>query len=97
MCYDTAGGSCVNNSRSCRGNADLTKDTSNLNLVKTLDRGKIKSEAGSPTSAIRRISRADLNGEERSLSKDELKEVAEQLKVALTEFYQKLRLLKNFR
>ena len=75
---------------------DLTKDTSNSNLVKTLERRKIRNEAGSPTSAIRRISRG-LNDEERSLSKEELKEVAQQLKVTLTEFYQKLRLLKSFR
>ncbi|XP_057542978.1 phosphate transporter PHO1 homolog 10-like isoform X2 [Amaranthus tricolor] len=74
---------------------DLTKDTSNSNLVKTLERRKIRNEAGSPTSAIRRISRG-LNDEERSLSKEELKEVAQQLKVTLTEFYQKLRLLKSF-
>lgn len=64
-------------------------------LLKVLDHVKINSTLEGPMSAIRGIMK-DSKGKDLSFSKTELKEVEEQLKVVFTEFYQKLRLLKNY-
>lgn len=81
------------NSGGGRETANRMKNKSDL--LKVLDHVKINNTLEGPISAIRGIMK-DPKDKGLSFSKRELKEVEEQLKVVFTEFYQKLRLLKNY-
>lgn len=65
------------------------------NLLKVLNHVKINNTLQGPISVIRGIL-GDSKDKELSFSREELKQVEERLKTAFTEFYQKLRLLKNY-
>lgn len=74
--------------------SSLTNDGSDY--LKVLNHVRINDTLQGPISVIRGILR-DFKDKKLSFSKQELKQVEERLKTALTEFYQELRLLKNYR
>ncbi|KNA14011.1 hypothetical protein SOVF_111370 [Spinacia oleracea] len=73
--------------------SSLTNDGSDY--LKVLNHVRINDTLQGPISVIRGILR-DFKDKKLSFSKQELKQVEERLKTALTEFYQELRLLKNY-
>ena len=83
-------------SSSGAGTSNVNDTNINLDLLKVLDHVKINDIHEGPMSAIRGILK-DSHDKDLSFSNRELKEVEEQLKVVLAEFYRKLRLLKNYR
>ncbi|XP_074309705.1 phosphate transporter PHO1 homolog 10-like [Silene latifolia] len=64
-------------------------------VLKVLNHVTINNKAEGPLSAFRGIMK-ESKDKELSFSKEELKEVQERLKVVFTEFYQKLKLVKNY-
>ncbi|KAK9750734.1 hypothetical protein RND81_02G217600 [Saponaria officinalis] len=79
-----------------QGAAPVNNSTSDKSdVLKVLDHVTINNMPEGPLSAFRGILK-DARHKELSFSKNELKEVQERLKVAFTEFYQKLQLVKNF-
>ncbi|KAL2904023.1 Phosphate transporter PHO1-like protein 10 [Bienertia sinuspersici] len=77
------------------GREDKNLNNDGSDLLKVLNHVKINNTLEGPVSVIQGILK-DSKDKELSFSKDELKQVEEQLKVAFTEFYHKLLLLKNY-
>ncbi|XP_057530739.1 phosphate transporter PHO1 homolog 10-like [Amaranthus tricolor] len=83
----------INNTGGDRNNTGSRNDESDV--LKVLNHVKINTTLQGPLSMIRGIL-GDFKEKALSFSKEELKLVEEKLKIAFTEFYQKLRLLKNY-
>lgn len=83
-------------SNNSNGDSEITEPKNDRSdLMKVLKQVKINTTLEGPISAIRGILK-DSRDKELSFSKAELKDVEERLKVVFTEFYQKLRFLKNY-
>lgn len=83
-------------SNSGAGTSNVNRANIKSDPLKVLDHVKINDIHEGPISAIGGILK-DSHDKDLSFSKKELKEVEEQLKLVFAEFYQKLRLLKNYR
>uniref|UniRef100_A0A803L1U2 Uncharacterized protein n=1 Tax=Chenopodium quinoa TaxID=63459 RepID=A0A803L1U2_CHEQI len=78
------------------GSREIVSPTNNgSDLLKVLNHVKINNTLQGPISMMRGLLQ-DSNDKELSFSKEELKQVEERLKTAFTEFYQELRLLRNY-
>ena len=84
----------ISNTGGDRNNTGSRNDESDV--LKVLNHVKINTTLQGPLSMIRGIL-GDFKEKALSFSKEELKLVEEKLKIAFTEFYQKLRLLKSYR